>query len=157
MFGELNTEEIEELLTHQLVGRLGCCLDNRMYVLPISYAYDGHNIYARSQEGEKTEMMRKNPNVCFQVDSMHNMANWQSVVCWGKYEELRDEDGRGAGLKKLINRVLPAVTSETVQLSPDWPFAPDNINDIQGIVFRIIVSEKTGRFEKKDPGSFFAS
>lgn len=157
MIGELKAAEIESLLKGQLIGRLGCCKDDRMYVVPISYAYDGQCIYARSHEGEKIELMRRNPNVCFQVDTMNNMANWQSVICWGKYEELTDDEIRSKALQKLINRVLPAISSETVQLSPDWPFPPENLNDIKGIVFRIILSEKTGRFEKKDPVMFFGS
>src|ERR1043165_4840349 len=118
MIGELNREEIEKLLKRELVGRIGCCANDRVYVIPISYAYDGQCIYARSHEGTKIEIMRKNPNVCFQVDRMNNMANWQSVIAWGQYEELTDASIRGRALQKLVSRVLPAISSETVQLSP---------------------------------------
>ena len=37
-----------------------------------------------------------------------------------------------------------------MHLGEDWPFAPDNLNDIKGVVFKIELSEKTGRFEVND-------
>ncbi len=39
MFGELNPEEIEQLLSAQLVGRIGCHADGTTYVVPVSYGY----------------------------------------------------------------------------------------------------------------------
>ena len=33
--------------------------------------------------------MRANPNVCFEVDAMSNMANWQSVILFGTFHELK--------------------------------------------------------------------
>ena len=41
-------------------------------------------------EGKKIEMMRKNPEVCFQVDAIADLLNWESVICWGKFEEIVD-------------------------------------------------------------------
>jgi hypothetical protein len=105
----------------------------------------------------KIEYMRRNPNVCFEVDHQHNMANWQSIIAWGVFEELTDSEQRVKALHKLHERILPFIASETVQLSPDWPFPPEELNKITGITFRIHLTEKTGRFEMTDPDSFFAS
>jgi nitroimidazol reductase NimA-like FMN-containing flavoprotein (pyridoxamine 5'-phosphate oxidase superfamily) len=95
-------------------------------------------------------MMRKNPKVCFQIDEMENMANWKSVVTWGTYEELKNEEERNEGLEKLISRMLPEISSETVKLSPQWPFPTNDFTKIRGIIFRIRLTEKTGRFEMMD-------
>jgi nitroimidazol reductase NimA-like FMN-containing flavoprotein (pyridoxamine 5'-phosphate oxidase superfamily) len=148
MFGKLNTEEIEQVLMQQVVGRLGCHAHGITYVVPVSYAYDGSFIYGRSFEGMKINMMRVDPKVCFQVDIMNNMADWQSVIAWGIYEELKHTTERNEALQKLMDRRLPLLSSETTHLSPVWPFTPHDINEIRGIVFRILVTEKTGRFEK---------
>jgi nitroimidazol reductase NimA-like FMN-containing flavoprotein (pyridoxamine 5'-phosphate oxidase superfamily) len=94
--------------------------------------------------------MRKNPNVCFQIDEMENMANWKSVIMWGGYEELTDKKERNEGLQKLIARMLPQIASGTVKLSPQWPFPTNDFSKIRGIVFRIRITEKTGRFEMMD-------
>ena len=148
MFGKLNAEEIEEVLSKQLIGRIGCHADNITYVVPLSYTYDGKFIYARTFEGRKVDLMRKNPHVCFQVDTMDNMANWKSVIVWGVYEELTEEVARREALELLNKRKLPLISSETTHLSPVWPFMPDDIKTIEGLVFRIRVGEKSGRFEK---------
>jgi len=150
MFGNLNKTQIEKVIAGNIIGRLGCYADGKTYVVPISYAYDGQYIYARTFEGLKISMMRKNPNVCFQIDEMENMANWKSVVAWGTFEELTNEEERNTGLKKLIARILPEISSETVKLSPEWPFPTDDYKKIDGIVFRIRVTEKSGRFERID-------
>lgn len=70
MLGELNTEQIELLLKSEVIGRIGCCADNKVYVVPVTYAYDGTHVYAHSKEGMKIRMMRKSPEVCFEVDQM---------------------------------------------------------------------------------------
>ena len=154
MFGELTEEQIEEVLHHHFVGRIGCHADNMTYVVPISYAYDGKYIYGHTQEGMKIKMMRKNRNICFEVDTMQNMANWQSVISWGEFEELVDGKERQEGLNKLHARVLPIVTSATTKLSPEWPFAPAETGLLKGVVFRLKLLKKTGRFEKNSLPSF---
>jgi nitroimidazol reductase NimA-like FMN-containing flavoprotein (pyridoxamine 5'-phosphate oxidase superfamily) len=151
MFGKLTNEQIEEVLHEQIVGRIGCHYDGVTYVLPISYAYDGDYIYCHTKEGMKMKIMRENEHVCFQVDDMQNMANWKSVIAWGDFEELELGTARREAVHQLIKRALPIVSSETTHIGAHWPFFPDNLDDIQGIVFRIKLDAKTGRFEKSDP------
>jgi len=154
MFGKLSSAQIEKLIVGNVIGRLGCHADGKTYVVPISYAYDGQFIYVRTFEGLKVSMMRKNPDVCFQIDEMENMANWKSVVAWGIYEELKNEKERNEGLGKLISRMLPGISSETVKLSPQWPFPTSDFSKIRGIIFRIRITEKTGRFEMMDSKAY---
>lgn len=97
--------------------------------------------------------MRKNPMVCFQVDEMINMANWNSVIAWGEYEELGPSKERNHALRQLLDRPLPVIASKTVQLGPQWPFPPNNVQDIEGIVFRIRLTKKTGRYERNSETS----
>jgi hypothetical protein len=105
----------------------------------------------------KINMMRKNPRVCFEVDEMKDMANWKSVITWGTFEELNEKTDRNKALVNLINRVLPLVSSETVHLSAHWPFIEDDVSTIKGIVFRIRLEQKTGRFEHNSTASSVAS
>ena len=151
MIGHLSQVEIEDLLRNQVVGRLGCQEDDLIYIVPMSYAYDGDNIYCHSYEGKKVKLMRKNPKVCFQVDEMKDMANWKSVIVWGEFEELKDEDEKDQALKMLLERVLPLVSSVTTHLGETWPFSVANgaeLNRIPGVVFRISPREKTGKYER---------
>jgi nitroimidazol reductase NimA-like FMN-containing flavoprotein (pyridoxamine 5'-phosphate oxidase superfamily) len=147
MLGMLNSDAIETLLEHQYFGRLGCHSNDFTYIVPISYAYDGSAIYCHCDPGKKVEVMRENPKVCFEVDTLENLANWQSVIAWGDYEEISDPALREKALQILFDRKLPTVVSNTIKLCEDWPFHPGDLNEVPGIVFRIKLTKKTGRYE----------
>lgn len=139
---------MEKVLKENVIGRLGCQREGKMYILPLSYAYDGKYIYAHSLEGLKISIMRTNPTVCFQVDTMKDMADWESVLLWGTFEELASQEDKKVAVQNLMNRKLPLVSSETVKLSPEWPFHTGDYSTISGIFFRINITEKTGRYEE---------
>lgn len=157
MRGILNAIEIEQLLNSQVMGRIGCRYGDSIYIVPISYAYDGKYVYCHTQEGMKVHLMREYPKVCFEVEHMADMANWKTVIGWGIFEELKDPEERNYALNKLHERILPMISSETVQLSADWPFRPSAPDTIEGVTFRIHLAEKSGRFERSGTENFFAS
>jgi nitroimidazol reductase NimA-like FMN-containing flavoprotein (pyridoxamine 5'-phosphate oxidase superfamily) len=156
MFGTLNNEEIETILHNQLIGRIGCSANSNIYVVPISYAYDGEFIYSLTREGMKVNYMRHNPHVCFEVEEIPDLGNWKSVICWGEYEELPNRSERHHALLLLHDRQLPAVTSATTKLSSTWPFKPENIDSINGVVFRIRLYKKTGKYEKQEGDAIYS-
>lgn len=157
MFGKLENEAIEALLHRQFVGRIGCHDEGMTYVVPISYAYDGNSVYGRTFEGMKLRMMRKNPSICFEVDDTRNLSEWQSVIAWGEFEELDRGPEREQAIRELEKRMLPILHSETMQVSSQWPFPSASSDIIDGVLFRIRLTEKTGRFEKSSGGYFFAT
>ena len=155
MIGNLITVEIDDLLRKQVVGRIGCFVNNKIYVVPVSYAYDDGNVYVHSYEGQKMEAMRRNPSVCFEVDDLSDMGNWQSVIAWGKFEEITDEYERKQAVRVLMRRKLPVISSITTHLGESWPFYSE-AEAIDGVIFRIVLTERTGRFEitTNSPGMY---
>jgi nitroimidazol reductase NimA-like FMN-containing flavoprotein (pyridoxamine 5'-phosphate oxidase superfamily) len=148
MIGQLTTEETENLLRRSLIGRIGCNDGTLTYVVPISYAYDGQQIYCHTTEGLKVDILRKNPQVCFEVEQLESMANWQTVIVQGTFEELTDPTTKLNALQKLNNRKLPFINSQTTHLTAEWPFASETLSLIQGVTFAIHPTSKSGRFEK---------
>jgi nitroimidazol reductase NimA-like FMN-containing flavoprotein (pyridoxamine 5'-phosphate oxidase superfamily) len=151
MIGRLTNEQIEEVLQTSVLGRIGCSDGKKMYVVPINYVYDGKYIIAHSVAGMKIEMMRKNPSVCFEVDEMKSFSNWKSVILWGEYQELTDERDRYAAMKLFVDRMLHMKISETAvppELSENRVH-PRSPGMIKPVIYRIIPTEKTGRFEKE--------
>ncbi len=149
MLGKLEPAQVEQVLSSGVVGRIGCQADGRVYVVPITYAYVDGAIYGHSGEGLKLQMMRKNPRVCFEVDQMDNLANWRSVIAWGRFEQL---EGAAAmdGMRRLMERFAPLMTSETS--TPTHGMREVHRADTAGhpaFVYRIVLEEKTGRFEKR--------
>jgi nitroimidazol reductase NimA-like FMN-containing flavoprotein (pyridoxamine 5'-phosphate oxidase superfamily) len=148
MFGNLSEEGIEHVLKYQLLGHIGCHANEMTYIVPICYAYDGNCIYGRTFEGMKLRMMRENPKVCFQVEHLESMGKWQSVICWGEFEELTDTNKCHKGIEILQNRVSAIMGDKNLRVSHHWPFSIYDPDNFEGIIFCIHISEKTGKFEK---------
>jgi nitroimidazol reductase NimA-like FMN-containing flavoprotein (pyridoxamine 5'-phosphate oxidase superfamily) len=74
MFGTLNEMQMNHFLLSQTGGRVACTNGKIPYFVPVTYIYNGKDIITQTKEGMKLDIMRKNPNVCFEVDSMSNMA-----------------------------------------------------------------------------------
>lgn len=153
MIGSLTNDQIEHVLRNGLIGRIACYADHKIYVVPVTYVFDGKFIYAHSREGMKVQMMRKNPNVCFEVDSIETMTNWRCVVAWGKFEELDNEAERSKALKILNDRLMPYLLSETMRPHA-LTHGPERVEkDRKPVVYRINVSEMSGRYEKNPLGN----
>ena len=76
MIRALARDEIERVLQAQAVGRIGCHANGRTYVVPVSYVYDNGAIYAHSADGQKIRMMRRNPNVFFEVEHVRGVPTF---------------------------------------------------------------------------------
>ncbi len=153
MIGEMTKEEMERLLQAEMIGHLGCYAHGKVYVVPVTYAYSHGCVYAHSSEGSKIQMMRQNPEVCFEVEHVENMSTWQSVIIHGTFEELIGEEASRA-MELLMERFLPYLgsTSETMPTPhPDRP-APGSVGHAgnhQAVVYRICVRERSGRYEMR--------
>lgn len=105
MLGTLTEKQIDELVGKQVTGRLGCSADGSPYIVPVNYLYKNSTIYAHSAPGKKIDMMRQNPNVCFQVDQISSIFRWQSAILWGTFEEIMDPDKKQQAI--LLMALLP--------------------------------------------------
>jgi nitroimidazol reductase NimA-like FMN-containing flavoprotein (pyridoxamine 5'-phosphate oxidase superfamily) len=149
MIGKLNKEQMEEVLKSNVLGRIGCSDGKKNYVVPVNYVYDGKFIIGHSLTGMKIRMMRKNPDICFEVDEMKSFTRWKSVIVWGQYQELTDERARYNAMKLFVDRMMHMKISETA--SPpeisEQRVHPRSPGNIKPIIYRIVITEKTGRFE----------
>ncbi len=151
MLGKLNDTEIRNILSSQALGRLACADGKQPYIVPVTYAYDGNYIYGQTNEGTKLKMLRKNPNVCFEVDMMFDMRNWQSVLVYGKFEELKNEAADKAR-EILFGKVYSLATSSTLHAYEHGVNGNAEVDDstrIKHVMYRIKIQEVTGRFEKQ--------
>ena len=147
--GELNDIQMDNLLLGQVVGRLACCDGRNPYIVPVTYAYNGKYIIGQLLEGKKLDILRKNPNVCFEVDLMLDLANWKSVIAKGTFEELKGNDAEEAR-EYLQNRVMPLMTSWTIHPHEhEATGEEDDSSRIKPVMYRIRIKNKTGRFEKR--------
>jgi nitroimidazol reductase NimA-like FMN-containing flavoprotein (pyridoxamine 5'-phosphate oxidase superfamily) len=149
--GELDDRQIESLLHEETVARIAY-VDRRgsPYIVPVTYAYDGESFFGYSPDGSKLEGMRHEPHVCVEVDRVRDAADWQSVVAFGRFEELRGDAAVDA-VRRISERlttlarafVLPDAARRSYVARLGAP----------GIAYRIRIERKSGRFARSECGS----
>ncbi len=143
----LNQKEGVELLTNNYIGHLGYISGSSPHIVPITYYYDEatHTITSYSSEGHKIDAMRKTPLVCLCVDEISSVANWESVLIHGTFEELSGIDAKhmlrqfSDGVKRIINKIP---TKNTQFISE---FSAKIEKEKTPLVFRITIDEITGK------------
>jgi len=144
MLGELDAAQCEDLLRSEVIARIGCLSDGRVYVVPVTYVYDGTYVYGHAMDGAKLRAMRANPQVCVEVEHVDDLSNWRSVIAWGTFEECDGPDW-DAGFAMLAERIMPLLTLPANQPPPDLSVLR------RGSVYRIKLDLMTGRFEQVKP------
>jgi nitroimidazol reductase NimA-like FMN-containing flavoprotein (pyridoxamine 5'-phosphate oxidase superfamily) len=89
---EMTLNECLNHLARTSLGRLACAHQNQPYVTPIYFAYREPCLYGFTTPGLKVEWMRLNPLVCIEVDQVDQRNQWMSIVIFGRYEELRNDE-----------------------------------------------------------------
>jgi len=138
MISRMGEVESRELLRETITGRLGCSDQDKPYVVPVNYLFDGEFIYVHSLPGRKIDVLRANPNACLQVDAIEDSYNWRSVIAYSHYEEITNVEEQERILANLFTR-LPHLTPVESQLKS---------RGLEPIVFRLRITEITGVFEK---------
>ncbi len=136
--GRLRDTDSLAILSEGNLGRLGCIAGRGPYVVPVNYLFDGKDIYIHSLPGKKIDALRADPRVCLQVDEIKDSYHWRSVIAYGIFEEVSDEETREKVLSKLYSR-LPHMTPVESKLVKGFK---------ETIVFRIKVDEITGMGEE---------
>lgn len=150
MLRELHEEQMEDLLKNQVVGRIGCHSADTIYVVPVNYIYKEGVIYCHSAKGLKIDLMRANPKVCFEVENIIDMTRWQSVIAWGRFEEITALNEQEEVLQQLVNKVSPYIADDSVTREHGFVDEESDIGTtVELIIYKIIVSRKTGRFENR--------
>jgi nitroimidazol reductase NimA-like FMN-containing flavoprotein (pyridoxamine 5'-phosphate oxidase superfamily) len=135
--GKLGDAASLAILREGSLGRLGCIADGGPYVVPVNYLFDGQDVYIHSLPGRKVDALRANPRACLQVDEIKDEYHWRSVIAYGNYEEVSDEEAREEILARLFAR-LPNMTPVESRLAKGLK---------ETVVFRIKVDEVTGAQE----------
>ncbi|HEY8445519.1 MAG TPA: pyridoxamine 5'-phosphate oxidase family protein [Thermomicrobiales bacterium] len=137
VIGLLGPEEIEAVLQRNQIGRLAVSTNDRPYVVPINYGYDGKYIYGFSGPGRKIDVMREQPLVSFLVDEIDAPTSWRCVVVEAIYEELTDDVERQRAAHTISLNGTGLVSRGLEASSPL-------------IFFRLRPLDKSGRFERSD-------
>ena len=108
-----DTAAIRSIIEKANVCRLGMVDGNRPYVVPVCFGYRDNVLYLHSAlKGQKINLLRKNRNVCFELDlfaepiKSENACDWsmryQSVIGFGKAVFIEDLDEKRKALSIIM-------------------------------------------------------
>jgi nitroimidazol reductase NimA-like FMN-containing flavoprotein (pyridoxamine 5'-phosphate oxidase superfamily) len=105
---------IEQIMANAEVCRLGLCKDNKPYVVPVNFGYDGAKVYFHTAlEGKKIDYFGANNRVCFEVEQDVEIApnaerackwatHYKSVIGFGTVQEVVEPAMKIDALNKIM-------------------------------------------------------
>ncbi len=105
--------EIEAVIQKADTCHIGLVDGNVPYIVPINFGYKDNTLYFHSaKEGRKLDVLRRNNNVCFEMDTDHEFVkaekgcNWamkyRSIIGNGKAAIVNDISEKVAALKIIM-------------------------------------------------------
>ena len=137
-------DAIRSILEKARVCRLGMMDGDRPYIVPLCFGYRDRILYFHGAlKGHKIDLLRRNPNVCFEVDliaepvASENACDWsmryQSVIGFGKAWLVEDADEKREALSIIMAQYA------------DRPFRfPDKMIRATAVI-RVEIEEMTGK------------
>ncbi len=137
-------KEIEKILMESDICRLAMVDGDKPYIVPMNFGYqDGSVFFHCAKEGRKLDVIRKNSNICFEVDQAIKFIKAKSACDWGiKYKSVI---GFGQALlvddpdekRKGLDIIMSHYSGKTFEYSDEM------IEKI--IVIKVIVDHMTGK------------
>ena len=108
---------IEDIIRKGQVCRLALSENGQPYIVPLCFGYEDNNLYFHSaREGKKLDILRKNNNVCFEIDIDRELVKgkkacdcsmkYQSVIGFGKAELIEDIESKRRAFNIIMQNYL---------------------------------------------------
>ena len=135
-FSELREQDARALLARNHVGRLAFSYRDRVDIQPIHYVYDNNWLLGRTGVGSKLVKLAHHPWCAFEVDEVHGLFHWDSVVVHGSFTLLDPKVGSSDLYNRAVDRLQQFIPGTFTDDDP----APDRV-----IPFAVHIDELRGR------------
>jgi nitroimidazol reductase NimA-like FMN-containing flavoprotein (pyridoxamine 5'-phosphate oxidase superfamily) len=141
----VNYREIEEIMRQAIICRISLVDGNYPYIISVNFVVKNKYLYFHSvTEGKKIEILRKNNNVCFEMDINTEIVKGKSPCVWGmKYLSVIGF-GRAYFIdnseekKKILNLLMEKYAGEG-----DYVYQEEALQKV--IVIGVIIEKITGK------------
>ncbi|MDR1410700.1 MAG: pyridoxamine 5'-phosphate oxidase family protein [Spirochaetaceae bacterium] len=152
-----DAEELLEIIKANKVCRLGMADGNQPYVVPLNYGFEFDSgrlvlYFHGAGEGKKIGILKKNSQVCFEIDGEHGLAagknacdygfSFASIIGFGNACFIDSEAEKARALALLMKHQ----TGE----GRDFEFAPAQLRAVT--VFKVTALSLTGKRRTPPPG-----
>lgn len=137
--------EIDSIFRSGKVCRVAFSNNDEPYIVPMYYGYKDNNLFFHSaREGRKIEMIKKNNQVCFEIDISYHITNtgipcnwknkYESVIGFGKATIVDEHDEKVKALNYLVDHYSPGTK---------YKFLKEKVDDT--LIIKIEIKEITGK------------
>jgi uncharacterized protein len=138
-------QEIDAIVRGCLVCHVALARDDRPYLVPLSFGYDGQALYLHTAvEGTKLDFFAANPHVCFEfergveVRAHPDLAckwtlDYESVIGFGTISELTGPADKTHALNEIARQYS----------GRDWTFEP--VSMAKARAWKIAIESITGK------------
>lgn len=136
---------MESILERATVCRVGLSENNVPYIVPVNFGYRDNCLYFHSaKEGKKIDMIRKNNNVCFEIDVDNeivkgkNACGWSmkyySIIGFGKAFLVEGFEGK----RKALDIIVEHYSSKS-----SFEYPEETVNSIA--IIKVKIESMTGK------------
>ena len=141
--------EIRRILDAAKVLRLGIAVDNVPHIVPMNYGYtleDGKlTFYLHSAaKGDKLELLRQNPNVCFELDGDYRTFEGELPCQYGLSYRAVSGRGRAVIVEDTAEKMEAMSILMKTQTGKDFTFNERLVSIVA--VIRVDVTEYAAKF-----------
>ena len=81
---------MEDIILRSKVCKLAMCEQNLPYIVPLCFGFKDNTLYFHSApQGKKIEILKNNPNVCFEFEILTQVVKSAKACRWGmKYRSV---------------------------------------------------------------------
>lgn len=141
--------EIDAIIRNCEVCRLAFSVSDEPYLVPVSFGYDGNNLYFHTaMTGKKIDCIAVNNRVCFEFEQNvclerhpKKACSWsfsfESVIGFGVVHELRSPEKKTQGLNHIMKHYS----------GREWEFTGAEVGSTR--VWKIMISSVSGKRAKQ--------
>jgi hypothetical protein len=136
--------QIEAILMQSNVCRLAMVDGDKPYVVPMNFGYSNGCIFFHSaNQGRKIEVIKKNPNICFEVDQLIRFKKAKSACDWGAEFKSVIGSGKAQLLEDIKEKkiALDIIMSHYSERAFEYPH--DMLE--KTMVIKVAIDEMTGK------------
>ena len=135
---------IEEVISKAQVCRLALSENERPYIIPLCFGYKDKTLYFHSaREGKKLSILEKNNNVCFEIDTDHELIKgkkacscsmkYRSVIGFGKAELIKETELKRRALNIIMQNYFEGF----------FKYPDEAVNNI--VIIKVEIESMTGK------------
>ncbi len=141
----IDRKTIDAIIAGSEICHLACCQDNIPYLIPLSFGYDGQNVYFHTaNKGRKIDIFRINPLVALSFEKDIRLikdddqaCQWsfrfQSVIAEGQITEITDPYQKIAAIDKIMSHYS----------GRNWAITPEYLENL--LIWKVRLDSVTGK------------